>query len=162
MSFLRVNARWTYINLFAPKHRFVAKAEVGALYSKTADESNLAPSLRFYAGGDQSIRGFSYQSIGSAVPYVTSEGVSEIATVGGTRLATTSVEYQYYFQEKWRLALFADAGDAAAEGKFKTHYSLGTGIHYLSPVGAIRFNFAYNLSEDDPSWRIHFTLGAEL
>lgn len=81
--------------------------------------------------------------------------------VGGDRLVTASVEYQYSFNDTWRGALFVDAGDAFDEGEFDAHYGAGFGVHYMSPVGAIRLELANNLSEEDPSWRMHLNIGAE-
>ena len=65
-SFLRLNAQWKYVSLFAPKHRFVSRLELGYIFARNDGEA-LSPSLRFYGGGDQSIRGFAYQSVGPEV-----------------------------------------------------------------------------------------------
>jgi len=84
--------------------------------------------------------------------------------VGGTRLMVASIEYQYYLNDKWRLALFSDGGSVANKGEFEPVYSLGSGIHYLSPVGAVKFDLAYGFDDksDNNKWRIHINLGAEL
>ena len=162
LSFFRVNARWKYITMLGVKQRFVAKAELGALFSDHADDTNVTPSLRFYAGGDQSIRGFAYQSIGGERQFTSTNGNIEQVVIGGTRLVTLSFEYQYYLRDKVRLALFTDMGDATFAGRFKLKHSIGTGIHYISPVGAIRFNFGYGFGDVQGGWRLHFSVGAEL
>jgi translocation and assembly module TamA len=72
------------------------------------------------------------------------------------------VEYQYYFSKEWRGALFTDGGSVNNTDKLDFVYSIGTGIHYISPIGPIRFAFGYPISEDNPSWRLHFSIGAEL
>ena len=143
-----------------PGHRLVTRAELGAIYIDR--DAQLAPSLRFFAGGDQSIRGFAYQSIGSTIPVSSDPGETKSIVVGGTRLMVASIEYQYYLNNKWRLALFSDGGSVARKGEFDPVYSLGSGIHYMSPVGAIKFDFAYGIDDDEKDWRVHINIGAEL
>jgi len=159
-SFFRVHGRWSYITTLKTNHRLVTRAELGAIYIDR--DAELAPSLRFYAGGDQSIRGFAYQSIGSTIPSSSDPNKAVPVTVGGTRLVVASIEYQYYLNDKWRLALFSDGGSVTNKDEFEPVYSIGSGIHYLSPVGAVKFDFAYGIDNDDKGWRIHITLGAEL
>jgi translocation and assembly module TamA len=161
-SFLRFNARWKYISLLAPKHRLVTRAEVGYAIVKSDIEAKLSPSLRFYAGGDQSIRGFAYQSIGPTLELTQGDNASEKIVLGGTNIVVASVEYQYYFSNEWRGALFTDGGSVNDKDKLDFVYSIGTGIHYISPIGPIRFALGYPISEDNPSWRVHFSIGAEL
>lgn len=157
-SFLRVNAYWKYISLFSEKHRFVTRAEVGYVLAKDDVGGELSPSLRFYAGGDQSIRGFAYQSVG---PEIAIDETNSLVS-GGTNMLVGSAEYQYYFSNTWRGIVFSDAGSVNNTDKLNLVYSVGTGLHYLSAVGPIRFAVGYPISEDDPSWRIHFSIGAEL
>ncbi|MBU2871916.1 autotransporter assembly complex family protein [Colwellia sp. E2M01] len=161
-SFLRLNAQWKYIRSFADKHRFVSRAELGYIVAKDEVGEGLSPSLRFYAGGDQSIRGFAYQSIGPEVTLSEPGESSETIVTGGTNLIVGSLEYQYYFTENWRGAWFTDAGSVNNINELNLVYSVGTGIHYISPVGAIRLELGYPISEEDPSLRIHFTIGTEL
>ena len=159
---VHLSSKFKYVNRFSYQHRFVGKAEFGISQVSTKDSDMLAPSLRFFAGGDQSIRGFAYQSLGPSEQRVDDKGKSFNAVLGGSRIATVSAEYQYYFNDSWRMPLFVDAGQAFDEGNIKPVYSIGTGVHYMSPIGAIRLEVAYGISEDDPPWRIHFTMGAEL
>ncbi|TYK64312.1 autotransporter assembly complex protein TamA [Colwellia echini] len=161
-SFLRLNAQWKYITTFALKHRFVTRAELGYIIAKEDVGEALSPSLRFYAGGDQSIRGFAYQSVGPEVTLSEPGNSGDTIVTGGTNLIVGSLEYQYYFTEHWRGALFTDGGSVNNVNKLDLVYSVGTGIHYISPVGAIRFEVGYPISEEDPSLRIHFTIGTEL
>ena len=159
-SFFRVHGRWNYITTLKPNHRLVTRAELGAIYIDR--DAQLAPSLRFYAGGDQSIRGFAYQSIGSTIPSSSDPDDSGAIVVGGTRLMVASLEYQYYLNNKWRLALFSDGGNVGNKGEFEPVYSFGSGLHYISPVGAVKLDLAYGIDDDEKDWRIHISLGAEL
>src|SRR5690606_22446441 len=118
-------------------------------------------SLSFFAGGSQSIRGYAYQSLGHEEYVVQPDGNTKRLVVGGDRLAIASVEYQYYFTDTWRGALFVDGGDAFDEGDFDAKVGAGFGVHYITPVGAVRVELANSVSEDNPDWYFHLTIGAE-
>ncbi len=152
---------FTLVSTPAQGHRLVARAELGAVIVADGDRANLAPSLSFFAGGSQSIRGFGYQSLGNEVVVTRSNSTEKTITVGGDRLLTASLEYQYYWNDTWRSAVFIDAGDAFDKGEFEANYGAGFGIHYLTPVGAIKIEIANSLSEDNPQWRLHINIGAE-
>ncbi|MCW0295120.1 BamA/TamA family outer membrane protein, partial [Klebsiella pneumoniae] len=92
-------------------------------------------SLNFFAGGNQSIRGYSYQSIGNETTIAGDDGEPVTLVVGGDRLLTGSVQYQYSVNEQWRAAVFVDAGDAFDEGDFDANVGAGFGVHYVTAVG---------------------------
>ncbi len=151
-----------YVASPLPRQRLVARAELGI--AETAGDGSrgeLAPSLNFFAGGNQSIRGFGYQSIGNETAVRRDDGSSRTLITGGDRLAVFSLEYQYYLSDAWRGAVFIDGGDAFDAGEFDWNYGSGFGIHYLSPVGAVRVEFARDISADQPEWRLHLNIGAE-
>ena len=77
-------------------------AGIGAM--AVDDFDALPPELRFFAGGDRSIRGFDYQQIG--------ETNATGGVIGGEYLLVGSAEYEHFFLEKWGAAVFVDAGDA--------------------------------------------------
>jgi len=81
--------------------------------------------------------------------------------LGADRLALASIEYQYRFLPDWRAAVFVDGGDAFDEGEFDAVVGAGFGLHYLTPVGAVKLEIANSVSEDNPDWRIHINIGAE-
>ena len=81
--------------------------------------------------------------------------------VGGDRLAVVSAEYQYYVTPEWRLTTFVDAGNAFNSRDFDAVVGAGFGVHYVSPVGAIRIDFGNPVSEESSSWRVHLNVGAE-
>jgi len=157
----RATASFRYFMTLAPRHRLVTRTEFGAVFVSGKDRDELAPSLGFFAGGSQSIRGFGYQSIGSELSVRRSDGTVQNLVVGGTRLATASLEYQYSFTPRWRGAIFIDGGDAFEPDSFDLNYGAGFGIHYLTPVGSVRLELANPLSEDDPSWRLHLAVGVQ-
>ncbi|MGE8101562.1 autotransporter assembly complex protein TamA [Pseudomonas fluorescens] len=133
-------------------HRFLARAQLGG--SATNGYQTIPPSLRFFAGGDQSVRGYDYQSLSP----VNSDG----ARVGGRYMVAGSVEYQYSIAEKWRIATFVDQGNSFNTldlPSLKT--GVGVGVRWVSPVGPIRLDLAHAL--DDPGGiRLHFSMGPEL
>jgi len=133
-------------------HRFLARAQLGG--SATNGYRTIPPSLRFFAGGDQSVRGYDYQSL--------SPENSAGERVGGRYMVAGSVEYQYSIAEKWRIATFVDQGNSFNTldlPSLKT--GVGVGVRWVSPVGPIRLDLAHAL--DDPGGiRLHFSMGPEL
>jgi translocation and assembly module TamA len=118
------------------------------------DFDALPPELRFFAGGDRSIRGFDYQQIG--------ETNAQGDVIGGEYLAAASVEYEHYFWGNWGAAAFVDAGDA-----FKSHFDAnvgaGLGVRWKSPIGLLRLDVARPVVSDfDHSWRIHLVIGPDI
>jgi translocation and assembly module TamA len=161
IDLLRFTGNLRYVISPFPRHRFLGRVKLGVAEVASGDRVDLAPSLNFFAGGNQSIRGFSYQSIGNELEVTRANGSKKTLVVGGDRLATGSLEYQYYFTDTWRGALFFDGGDAYDKGEFNFNYGAGFGIHYITPIGAIRVELANSLSEDNPDWYLHLTVGAE-
>lgn len=146
-SFVRGSARVVHYSRLGDKGIVVLRGELGALASRSKD--GVPDTYLFRAGGDQSVRGYAYQSLGVA------QGT---ATVGGRYLAVASAEYQHWLLPKWGAALFADAGNAAdtiAELKPKAGY--GVGARWRSPVGPINLDLAYGQAEHKV--RMHFSLG---
>ncbi len=145
------------------KHRWIARAELGAI--KTNDFTKVPASVRYFAGGDQSVRGFAYRDISPRAEVlnpITGERVE--ATIGAKYLTTQSIEYAYQFKDNWRAAAFVDMGTATNDigGEIDYAFGVGPGIHWLSPFGPVRFYIARGFSDFENGWRIHFMLGPEL
>jgi translocation and assembly module TamA len=144
--------RLTWLLPQGERNRFKFRAEAGAMAVGNFDA--LPPDLRFYAGGDRSIRGFDYHAIGetSAIGNV----------IGGQYLALGSAEYEYYFNDSWGAAVFSDAGDAFTDD-FNLNVSVGVGVRWRSPLGPIRVDFAVPVkTELEKSWHIHVLLGPDI
>jgi translocation and assembly module TamA len=110
--------------------------------------------LRFFSGGDRSIRGFGYEEIGSR------NAAGDV--IGGNRLVEASSEIEYYWRKNLGAALFVDAGDAFLGEDFVLHMGVGAGVRYKSPVGVLRLDVAYPLeSIDQTGWQIHFNIGPD-
>lgn len=139
------------IRSIGDNHRFVARASVGNL--DTDNFHGMPSSKRFYAGGDSSVRGYSYESLSPE----DDDGDDE----GGSSLVTGSLEYDYRLTGDWWGATFYDAGnafDGFSELELKT--AAGMGIRWISPVGPIRLDVAHPF-DDDSAYRVHFSIGPE-
>ena len=116
--------------------------------------SDLPPSLRFFAGGDQSVRGYAYQSLGP------SDAAGQV--VGGKHLISGSVELERALFSDWGVSVFYDAGNAFDSFPgVRLFEGAGVGVHYYTPVGALNLSVARQIGVDDPGFRIHFTVGFE-
>ncbi|MBZ5487878.1 outer membrane protein assembly factor [Halomonas aquamarina] len=150
-QFTRVTGDTEWIRTIGNDNRFLARLSMGAI--ETDDFSKLPPSLRFFAGGDRSVRGYSYESL--------SPRNEEGRLRGGQQLITSSLEYQRRVKDNWWGATFIDTGDAFddwAPDDLKT--GAGVGVRWVSPVGPIRFDVAHPFDNDD-AFRIHFSIGPE-
>jgi translocation and assembly module TamA len=113
---------------------------------------DLPPSVRFFAGGDRSIRGYAYQSLG---PRDASGKV-----IGGKHLLVGSVELERRIAKIWGVAAFYDAGNAFNNfGKIDVQQGVGVGLRLYTPVGPIRLDLARQVGVKDPDFRIHLTVG---
>ena len=132
--------------------RVLGRVQAGGI--ATTDFESIPPSLRFFAGGDQSVRGYDYQSL--------SPKNNQGDRIGGRYLVAGSAEYQYSIAEKWRLATFVDQGNSFNSLEFPSlKTGVGIGVRWVSPVGPLRLDLARAL-DDDGGFRLHFSMGPEL
>lgn len=152
MAILNTNWKGLYSLGSNNDHQFFGGISLGYIF--TEDFEKVPYNLRFFAGGDQSIRGFDYK------------GLSPIESgfkVGGQATAVGTLEYNYQFKEGWRAAVFSDFGNAY-DKKFSndSEYSLGLGVRWNSPIGPIRLDVASGVSDPDHPIRLHFFIGSQL
>ena len=155
INLVRVTAQSKWLRSWN-EHRVLFRADLGAI--ATNDFSQVPSSLRYFAGGDQSIRGFGYRKLS---PVELNDMGDDVLT-GGRYLAVGSTEYSYPFAENWRLALFFDAGTAT--NNFSSDYAtgIGAGVNWLTPVGPVRIYVGRGNSSYESSWRLHFSMGPAL
>lgn len=149
-----VNAGWRFIYSLGENdnHQFVGRGDVGYIF--TEDFTKVPYNLRYFTGGDQTVRGFDYKSLSPE-----ENGFK----LGGQALAVGSLEYNYQFKEGWRAAVFSDVGNAYDKDfNTPTAYSVGLGVRWASPIGPIRVDVASGISDDDHPIRIHFFIGSQL
>ena len=126
----------------------VLRAELGAVVSKGGN-SAIPASLLYRAGGTDSVRGYSYRSIGN----------DQNGTVYPTRyMATGSAEYQHWLNEQWGAAAFYDVGTATDRWSDKQFFhGIGGGARWRSPVGIVNADLGYGIQRHQI--RPHISLG---
>lgn len=139
------------IRSLGERNRFLFRGQVGRTQTDQFDA--LPPSLRFFAGGDRSIRGYGYQEIGPRV-----DGIA----VGGKNLVTASAEYERMFSDTWGGAVFVDAGNAFDAVNDGAYVGTGVGVRWRSPVGLVRFDVARGIKDPEESFQIHINIGPDL
>lgn len=149
-----LTAGWRFIYSLGENddHQFVGRGDASYIFT---DDFNKVPyNLRFFTGGDQSLRGFDYKSLSPE-----EDGYK----IGGQALGVGSLEYNYQFKDGWRAAIFSDFGNAYDKDfNNPTEYSIGVGIRWRSPIGPIRLDVASGISNDNNPIRLHFFIGPQL
>ncbi len=151
-SFVQLRAKAKWLRSIGERTRVLARVSLG-MTAKDA-LSDLPASVRFFAGGDKSVRGYDFETLG---PEDTDGDV-----IGGSHLLDGSLEIDRLIGEKWALAAFIDAGDAFDQTDFEFKTGVGVGLRWYSPVGPIRVDFAHPLDNPDESFRLHISLGPDL
>lgn len=150
-SFLQLEANARAIHSLNERTRLLGRVRLG--YTERENRDALPPSLRFFAGGDNSVRGYGFETIGPA----DNDGV----VIGGSHIFATSLEIDYLFRPNWSVALFADTGSAFDGGSIELQTGVGIGLRRLTPVGPFRIDVAAPL-DLDRSFRLHFSIGSDL
>ena len=123
------------------------RGEVGRIWAN--GKVQVPDDFGFRTGGARSIRGYKYQSIGLK---------RNSAIVGAPAMVVGSVEYDHYFNERWGMGVFVDAGDAAKSfGDMSLAVGYGVGARVRTPAGPLFLDVAYG--QRDRSLRLHFSLG---
>ena len=156
VSFLQTRLNSTVIRRLWAKGRVIARGELGYTSMDLLDGefSHLPPSIRFFAGGDRSIRGYDYLAVGPK----NQEG----QVLGGKNLLVGSLEYEQKILDKLSLAVFYDMGNAFNDFSEPLKHGAGIGVRWQSPVGLIRVDVATALSEEGYPLRLHITVGPDL
>lgn len=151
VSFLQLDLQGKWISTFGPG-RLITRFDLGT--TLVEDSIELPVSIRYFAGGDQNVRGYRYESLGPE------NELGEV--VGGKHKLVASVEYDFRIRENWKLAVFYDAGNSFnALDDLELKKSAGLGVRWLSPIGPIRVDLASALDEDN-KFRLHITMGPDL
>lgn len=154
IDFVQATARMKGIYALNDANRFIARAEIGSTWLDD-DFQKLPASLRFFTGGDASVRGYAFNSIGPTN--------ARNKVVGGKNLLVGSLEYERMVWNNWGVALFVDTGDAfnGASPELKT--GAGLGVRWRSPLGPVRIDFATGLDRPPgDTFRFSFSIGPDL
>lgn len=129
------------------KTTLLFKAEAGAVAARSARDVPIA--LLFRTGGDTTVRGYAFDSLGPRIGD---------ATVGGRYYAIGSAEVVRWVADTWGIAAFADAGNAADRvPDLKPVYGYGIGARLRTPIGPMRLDVAYG--EATRTIRLHLSVG---
>ncbi len=131
--------------------RLIGRAQIGQTIIDDGDQ--LPSSLSFFTGGDHSVRGYDFESIG--VQNVDGD------FVGGQNVIATSIEYEQQIRGPFALAAFIDAGDAY-DDSLDLKVGVGVGARWRLPFGAVRLDIASARDLEGEPVRLHFTFGTDL
>jgi translocation and assembly module TamA len=160
-SYVSAALQLKWIHGFAEKYRFITRADLGATLAE--DLTELPASRRFFTGGDNTIRGWGFNTLGPTEPF-------NDETVGGRYLGVGSLELERSIRGPWSAAVFTDFGNAFDpdyENKFQQ--SVGFGVRWASPIGQVRVDLALPFTQNDyafgdgwPPARLVFVIGPDL
>ena len=114
-------------------------------------------SLRFFAGGDSSIRGYDFKSLGPED--------EEGNVVGGKNVLVLSGEYNHRIYPRWVVAGFVDGGNAFNDNLDEVHIGAGSGFRWLMDFGSLSIDLAWPVSNEEVSVSdvfFHLGFGAAL
>lgn len=147
VQFLQVTAGAKAFLPVTTKNRLIFRGDIGTTDVETF--ADLPPTLRYYTGGDLSVRGYGYNSL--------SPGGE-----GGEHLLVGSVTFEHAFIEKWSAAVFSDAGNAMNGWDENLFKSVGLGVRWLSPVGQVRVDVATPIHQPGRHYMLHLVIGPDL
>ncbi len=146
-GFGRARGLLNWLVPFGERNDFLLRTELGVVLAGA--RTGIPSVFLFRTGGDQTVRGYAFQSLG--VPLGD-------ATVGGRYLAVASAEYTHWVTDTLGGAVFVDVGDAFDKpNAMEPAVGVGVGVRYKSPIGPVRADVAYG--ERTGSVRIHFSVG---
>lgn len=152
-SFSQVTADAKWIYAFLRRDRLIVRGSAG--FTWTNDFSKLPPQLRFFAGGDRSVRGYGFQSIGPRNDYD--------RVIGGKDLLVAGATFEHYFSKQWGMAAFVDAGNAFDGSDYRPAVGTGLGLRWISPVGMIRVDVGVPVhNARHHGLQLHLVIGPDL
>ncbi|MEJ2397721.1 MAG: autotransporter assembly complex protein TamA [Gammaproteobacteria bacterium] len=147
---IRMGLKW--IHSLNADSRLILRGDFGSTNVAYLDELPL--SQRFFAGGDNSVRGYAYNSLGPKDSFG--------HVVGGKHLIVGSVQYNHRIAGNWSGALFYDIGNAVNSMGDPLVAGTGFGLRWDSPVGPVRIDFAWALDKPTDRFRLHVVIGPDL
>ncbi|MFQ5526723.1 MAG: translocation/assembly module TamB domain-containing protein [Thermoanaerobaculia bacterium] len=125
-----------------------------------AFDQELIRDVRFFAGGEYSVRGYETESLGDQERFG-----SVVEPTGGSALLIINQELRWNLLPDYTLLLFADAGNVWQNRDdlgFSLFKSAGLGLRAVTPIGLVRLDLAHALDRRmgiDPEFKIYFGLG---
>jgi len=155
-DFSQLHASASWFLGFGASDRLLLRGELGHTFTNALVD--MPPSLRFYAGGARSIRGYGEREVSPRV-----ETTHGVYSVGAKNVITASAEYERYFGDgPWGAAVFVDTG-SAFDGRLPDwRTGVGVGARWRSPVGPVRVDVARGLDHPDSKFQLYLSIGAPL
>ncbi len=114
--------------------------------------NELPASLRFFAGGDRSVRGYSYQSLGPTD--------DQGQVVGGKHLLVANLELEKRLNQNWGVAIFYDIGNAFNSlSEYELEQGAGIGVSRYTQIGPLRLDLARQIGTAENKYRLHLSVG---
>ncbi len=141
-----------HIKTFSNKSHILSRIHLGT--TKVGNFDKLPKSLRFFAGGGRSVRGYKFESLG--------EVNKDDQVIGGKHVLDLSLEYQYPINDEWGAAFFVDAGNAFNDyNNAKLKVGIGFGARWRSPIGPVKIDIGFP-KDDYTSPQLHLSIGSDL
>ena len=155
-NFLQAHLRGHWYMGVGESNRLILRGEYGR--TETSALVDMPPSLRFYAGGDGSVRGYEWREVGPRVL----DADNDSFALGARHVITASAEYEHYFNGgPWGMAAFVDTG-SAFDSSPDLRTGVGVGLRWQTPVGPLRLDIARGLDEPDSPFTLHLAIGTNL
>ena len=155
-NFSQTHATANWFLGLGPTDRLLLRGEIGHTFTNALVD--MPPSLRFYAGGARSIRGYGEREVSPRV--VTDHG---FFSIGAKNVIAASAEYERYFGGgPWGAAAFVDSGNAFNGSLADWRSGVGVGVRWRSPVGPVRIDVARGLDHPDSKFQVYLSIGAQL
>jgi translocation and assembly module TamA len=132
--------------------RLIGRGSIGSILVDSIDD--LPPSLRFYAGGEKSVRGYKYKTLG---PEDSSGNI-----VGGRYLLTGSIAWERQIADLWRVSAFYDIGNAMDNWSKDLVQGIGVGVGLVLPFGHATLELAYPLDDQGTAQYLFIRVGTDL
>src|SRR5215469_3656557 len=173
-NFVQVHAQLENTFRLGGKWHLLLREEVGA--SLVSRFSSLPTIYRFFAGGDNSVRGFYYNELSPTDPVCTTgpngqflktangtcQSVAGYIKVGGKDMITGTAEVVHDLPRNWGWATFVDYGNAFDHFGTKLFYSAGVGVRYRTPVLTLGIDVAQPLNNPGAGPRLHINFSPKL
>ena len=158
-DFLQVHVQFERVFGLAPKWHLLIRDELGVTVASRFDA--MPPQMRFFAGGEGSVRGFAYNDLSPLQQYcgISNGGrICQEFKAGGKDIITGSVEVDRDLPHNLGLAVFYDYGNAFNHFGAPLERGAGIGFRYRLPVLTLGIDIAQPLSESgSPRLYINFS-----
>jgi translocation and assembly module TamA len=148
--FTRAYSRLTWYQPLPGNWYATVRTEAGEVFAH--DRVGVPDTLLFRAGGDESVRGYAYRTLGPVVDGVVTSG--RMLWTGSAEIARPM------FKDKpaYWWAAFIDAGNSANRwSELDPAVGYGVGVRWRSPVGPLKLDLAYG--KQVHKTRLHMSVG---